>query len=57
MKQRPSTIRVVVAAVRPSARLPPNTVSTRKKESNDATPQPIPAGMANAAKARRRRPR
>ena len=31
-KARPSTIRVVVAAVRPASRVPPATVSTRKKE-------------------------
>ena len=32
MKQRPSTISVVVAAVRPSSMVPPPTVSTKKNE-------------------------
>ncbi len=57
MKQRPSTIRVVVAAVRPSSRVPPNTVSTKKNESSDATPMATPAGTANAASERSRCPR
>ena len=57
MKQSPSTIRVVVAAVRPSSSVPPKTVSTKKNESSDAIPIEIPAGNANAARAFSRRPR
>ena len=57
MKQRPSTIRVVVAAVRPSFSVPPKTPSTKKNESSEATPIAIPAGTAKAASARSRRPR
>ena len=57
MKQSPSTISVVVAAVRPSSSEPPNTVSTRKNESSEPTPIASPAGTANAARARSRRPR
>ena len=57
MKQSPSTIRVVVAAVRPSASEPPKTLSTRKKESSEPTAIPTPAGTANAASARSSRPR
>ena len=51
MKQRPSTISVVVAAVRPSSSVPPKTLSTKKKESSEAIPIAIPAGNANAASA------
>ena len=57
MKQSPSTISVVVAAVRPSSSVPPKTLSTRKNESSEATPIEIPAGNANAARARNSRPR
>ena len=57
MKQSPSTISVVVAAVRPSSSVPPKSASTKKNESSEATPIAIPAGTANAASARSRRPR
>ena len=57
MKQSPSTIRVVVAAVRPSFRVPAKTPSTKKNESSEAIPIAIPAGTANAASARSSRPR
>ena len=52
MKQRPSTIRVVVAAVRPSSSVPPKTLSTKKNESSEAIPIAIPAGNGE----RRQRP-
>src|SRR6187399_190961 len=48
-KLRPRTIRVVVAAVRPAARLPPKTVSTRKKERIEPSAVASPAGTAKAA--------
>ena len=57
MKQSPSTIRVVVAAVRPSASEPPKISSTMKKESSEPTAIPSPAGTAKAASARSSRPR
>ena len=57
MKQRPSTTRVVVAAVRPSSRVPPKILSTAKNESSEAIPIAIPAGNANAASALSSRPR
>ena len=57
MKASPSTISVVVAAVRPSDSEPPKTVSTRKNESSEPTPIASPAGTENAARARSRRPR
>jgi hypothetical protein len=57
MKARPSTVSVVVAAVRPSFRVPPKTPSTSAKESSEPTPIPTPAGTAKAASARSSRPR
>ena len=57
MNDSPSTISVVVAAVRPSAIEPPKTVSTRKNESSEPAPIASPAGTANAASARSSRPR
>ena len=42
MKQRPSTISVVVAAVRPSSSVPPKTLSTRKNESSERDPDRDP---------------
>ena len=45
-KARPSTIKVVVAAVRPASSEPPKTVSTRKNERIDPSAIPSPAGTA-----------
>ena len=44
MKQSPSTISVVVAAVRPSSSEPPKTLSTMKNESSEPTAIPSPGG-------------
>ena len=57
MKASPSTISVVVAAVRPSFSVPPKIPSTSANESSEPTPIPTPAGTANAASARSSRPR
>ena len=56
-KQSPSTISVVVAAVRPASSEPPKTVSTRKKERIEPSAVARPAGTAKAASARSSRPR
>ena len=48
---------MVVAAVRPSSRLPPKTVSTKKKLASEPAAIASPAGTANAASARSSRPR
>src|ERR1700749_4565178 len=48
-KASPSTISVVVAAVRPAASPPPATVLTRKQEMIEAIPVATPAGIAKPA--------